>query len=42
MNKCKKCAWSNKIDKEHIFCMFPKCIKENKKVSENDKSTKNI
>ncbi|WP_275541117.1 hypothetical protein [Clostridium tetani] len=42
MNKCRGCVWSDKIDKNHIFCMFPRCIRKSKRVNENDKSRKNI
>lgn len=42
MNKCRGCIWSDKIDKHHVFCMLPKCIRKSKKVNENDKSRKNI
>ncbi|WP_373898783.1 hypothetical protein ACER0A_005030 [Haloimpatiens sp. FM7315] len=42
MNKCRICVWSDKIDDNRIFCMFPKCIRKSKKVKENDKSRKNI
>ncbi|WP_269144115.1 hypothetical protein [Clostridium guangxiense] len=42
MNKCRACVWSDKIDRNHVFCILPKCIRKIKKVNENDKSRKNI
>ncbi|AKA72325.1 hypothetical protein [Clostridium scatologenes] len=42
MNKCNTCIWSDKLDRNHVFCIFPKCIRKSKKVNEDDKYRKNI
>jgi len=42
MNKCRGCVWSDKIDRNHVFCMFPGCIRKSKRVNKNDKPRKNI
>ncbi len=42
MNKCRGCVWSDKIDNNHVFCMFPGCIRKSKRVNKNDKCRKNI
>ena len=38
-NKCKDCVWAAKINKELVFCLFPKCVRKKDK---NDKATGNI
>lgn len=39
-NKCKKCVWADKLNKDTIFCIFPSCIKREDK--KNDKASGNI
>ncbi|WPC42764.1 hypothetical protein [Clostridium sp. JS66] len=42
MKKCKSCVWSDKVDKNHIFCMFSKCIRKSRNINESDKGRKDI
>lgn len=39
MNKCKDCIWGTRYASNKVYCMFPFCIKEDKKVIKDAKET---
>ncbi len=32
--KCKRCVWCDMVNKDHAFCMFPRCINNQEKKEE--------